>query len=395
MKKYMLFILLIVLLFNTQAGANSGEVIDINIEGLQRSNEDVVKRQLAFKEGEMYSEESLNLSRKRLFNSDLFNPFFLKLNKNEQQENQYEITINAVESGVFMIHPYEFAIRKAVGLLGEKLSQKIRNPQGNGISYNIAFDWSDDSYQQYGVEYVGKEGKVYNLDWRDFDRDLEFNDKNFKSEGNRYIFQMQTIPGVNISNYYSLQYQNNDYSSEGIEDEQQYWTAGYHIEYDNIWALKTGIEYSIDGNEDNDFSKITINVNRDFEVGDSSSLIFDIKAGKASSDTPFNYYFTGGGFSKNDGGIPIRGQEYDIAGKEYIKTTLEYQTKLWRENWIGVLFLDYARFAEAENIVDPEWETDGGIGLIYQSFLGPIRFDIGFDNLDEEPIIGIGFGNSF
>lgn len=395
MKKYMLFILLSVLIFSVQAGASAGEVVDIDIKGLQRSNEDLVKRQLAFKEGEIHSEQSLNLSRKRLFNSDLFNPFSLKLDKNEQQENKYQITVNAVESGVFMIHPYEFAIRKTVGLLGEKFSQKIRNPQGNGISYNIAFDWSDDSYQEYGVEYVGEEGKIYNIDWRDFDRDLEFNNKNFKSDGNFYSFKMQTIPEVNISNYYSLKYQDNDYSSEGLEMEQHYWTAGYQIEYDNIWELSAGIKYSTDRKEDNDFNKITINVNRDFEIGNSSNLIFDIKAGRASSDTPFNYYFTGGGFSKNDGGIPIRGQEYETAGREYIKTTLEYHTELWRENWLGVIFIDHARFAEADNTLDPEWETDGGLGVIYQSFLGPIRFDIGFDNLDEEPVIGVGFGNSF
>ena len=69
---------------------------------------------------------------------------------------------------------------------------------------------------------------------------------------------------------------------------------------------------------------------------------------------------------------------------------------LWRRDLWGVFFIDSAKIAAADQqLGDLDWENDAGLGLIYYSFLGPIRADIAFDNLDSSPQFNIGFGSSF
>ncbi|WP_290763053.1 hypothetical protein [Halanaerobium sp.] len=395
--KNIILVLITIYILTLFVPAAAAEISEIEIKGLQKSDTSLIEKQLAFSVREKFEEEKLILSRQRLLNSDLFNPFTLKLAGREITQDKLKVIVEAEESGVFMIHPYEFAIRKTTGLLGEKFEQKIWNPAGNGISYNLAFDWSDDSYQEYGLEYLADQGKIYRLSWRNFDQDLEFNQQQYLTEGNFYKFEIESLPVVNIKNTYSLKYQKNDYSTLNKDLEQEYLIPDYNFLYRGAVNFEAGLSraFSLDDDQ-SDFNKITININKGFELNNKSQIIADFKGGYASDETPFNYQFTAGAFSKSDGGIPIRGQEYEFAGTKYLKGTLEYQRQLWQRKIWGVLFIDTAKISASNmSLSDYDCETDAGVGIIYYSFSGPIRADLGFDNLDSDPIFNIGFGSSF
>ena len=396
-KENLILLILICILITAFSTVSAAEISEIEIEGLEKSSDNIIKKQLSFSEGENYNEKEIRLSRQRLLNSDLFNPFTLSIKGREIKQNELLIRVNAEESGVFMIHPYEFAIRKATGLFGEKFEQKIRNPSGNGISYHLNFDWSDDSYQEYGLEYAGAEGKKYQFFLKNFDQDLEFNQQQFLAEGDSYKFVLESLPYLNIKNSYSLKYQNNDYSSQGQEEKQEYIIPAYKFNYYGKFNFEANLSraFSLKDNQ-KDFNKISLNLNRDFKVSKKARVIADLKGGYSSEETPFNYQFRAGGFSKTDGGLPIRGQEYEFAGSKYLKSTLEYQQQLWQKNLWGTVFLDTAKIsASGKDLGDYDWENDGGLGIIYYSFLGPIRADIAFDNLSSDPVFNIGFGSSF
>jgi hypothetical protein len=357
----------------------------------------LILKQLPYKTGDIYSEQKLILSRKRIFNSDLFNPITFQLSAQETKNNNYKIFINAEDSGIFMIHFWEFAIRKTTGLLGEKFEQKIRNPQGNGLSYLFALDWSNDSYQDYGLEYLGEKGRIYSFNYRDFDRDLEFNQQEFKSKGNFYQLSLESIPYTEIKNQYSLKFQENDYQINNLIQKQQYLIPVYNLDYDNSFSFEFELSRAFSLNDKyDDFNSLKLNFNKEFRLNNKSRIIADFKGGFSSDNTPLNYQFTAGGFSKIDGGIPIRGQDYEFAGTKYIKNTLEYHRMLWRRDLWGVIFIDNAKIAAADKqFGDLSWENDAGLGLIYYTFLGPIRADIAFDNGNSSPQFKIGFGNSF
>lgn len=136
----------------------------------------------------------------------------LKISNQKEEDNNYQIYIAAEDSGIFMIHPWEFGIRKTTGLFGEKFEQKIKNPQGNGLSYLFALDWSNDSYEQYSLEYLGEAGRIYSFNYRNFDSDLEFNQQDFKSNGAFYKLNLESLPKAEIKNIYSIKFQENDYT---------------------------------------------------------------------------------------------------------------------------------------------------------------------------------------
>lgn len=397
MKKLFISIIFFLLIMIITMSVSAQSIIEVEVPELKRSSEELILKQLSFKKRDIYSKQEIELSQKRLLNSDLFNPFTLKVNSEKTDKHNYQIFINAEDSGIFMIHPWEFTIRKTVGLLGKSFEQKIRNPAGNGLSYLFDFDWSDDSYNQYGLEYIGEEGRVYTLKFRNFDSDLEFNNTSYNSEGTFYQLNLETLPSLKINNIYSLKFQENDYIINNDIQKQKYLIPAYTVNYDNNFKFEIELSraFSLNDNYD-DFNSLNFNFNKSYNLTESSIIITDLKGGVLSEDTPFNYQFTAGSFSKNDGGIPIRGQDYEFAGTKYIKNTIEYQKKLWRRDLWGVIFIDSAKIAESNNeLGDIDWENDAGIGLIYYSFLGPIRADIAFDNLDSEAEFNIGFGSSF
>lgn len=392
-----IFILVFIIFITVTLSVSSQNITKIEINELERSSKKLILKQLPYVNGDIYSEQQLILSRKRLLNCDLFNPIFFQISALETENNNYEILIDAEDSGIFMIHPWEFAIRKTTGLLGESFEQKLRNPHGNGLSYLLSFNWSDDSYKQYGLEYVAEKGRIYSFNYRDFDRDLKFNHQTFQTEGSFYQFNLETIPSVKIKNNYSLKFQENDYNINNITQEQEYLIPTYTLNYNNKYNFEIQISraFSLNDNYD-DFNSFKLNLNKSYNFNKSSRIIADFKGGFTSKETPFNYQFTAGSFSKNDGGIPIRGQDYEFAGTKYIKNTVEYQRKLWRRDFWGVIFVDSAKIAAADQeLGEPDWENDAGLGLIYYSFLGPIRADLAFDNLDSSPQFSIGFGSSF
>jgi len=397
MKKPFCFILFFILVLALTMTVSAKNISEIKIAELNRSSEELILKQLPFKKGDLYQQQYLDLSRKRLLNSDLLNPLTLKISSIKTADNNYQILIDGRDSGIFMIHPWEFAIRKTTGLLGESFEQKIRNPHGNGLSYLIGFDWSDDSYQEYGLEYVAEKANIYSFNYRNFDSKLDFNQKEFKADGNFYQFNLETIPSSKIKNNYNFKFQENDYTINNITQKQEYLIPAYTLNYNNNFEFEIELSraFSLNDNFD-DFNSLKLKLNKSYNLIKNSRIIADFKGGFASEETPFNYQFRAGSFSKNDGGIPIRGQDYEFAGNKYVKTTLEYQRKLWRRDLWGVIFIDSAKIAAVDKeLGELDWENDGGLGLIYYSFLGPIRADIAFDNANSSPQFNIGFGSSF
>lgn len=397
MKKISIFIMIFIITFTFITSVSAQKISEIKIAELNRSSEELILKQLPFKEGELYQQQYLDLSRKRLLNSDLLNPLTLKISSIKTKENNYQILIDARESGIFMIHPWEFAIRKTTGLLGESFEQKIRNPHGNGLSYLIGFDWSDDSYQEYGLEYVAEKASIYSFNYRNFDSKLDFNQKEFETDGNFYQLNLETIPSLKIKNNYSFKFQENDYTINNLTQKQEYLIPAYTLNYNNNFEFEVELSraFSLNDNYD-DFNSLKLKLNKSYNLNKNSRIIADFKGGITSEETPLNYQFRAGSFSKNDGGIPIRGQDYEFAGTKYIKNTLEYHRKLWRRDLWAVVFIDSAKIAAADKeLGELDWENDGGFGLIYYSFLGPIRADIAFDNINSSPQFNIGFGSSF
>jgi outer membrane protein assembly factor BamA len=383
--------ILIVILFLAAGIASAKEIEEITVQGLTRSDEELVRRQLPYEIGDEWTQELKELTEKRLLEMRTFNPMTLKVASKEVGEEKVKIIIRTEDPNPFMFHPVEFGVFKVVDLTSERLTQYALNPFGKGMNFNAGVDWSSDPWWQIETGYAGSQGRTYSISYKDFTNNEEFNNLEYEETGFNLGLELQQIPTHDLTLGYTLSYQENTYQQQR-EVAQEYLLMGTEITYEKYGQLKSGIEYGYGLAEDNvDFSLLNLRWDKVNNLGDDK-FIFSFKSGAASPNTPFNYQFKGGGTNA----LPFRGTEFELAGTKYLVSNLEYH-KLLAGNWLwGIGFLDTGKLIpEDSKFGKTDWKLDGGGALALSTPFGPLRFDLGFDLLAEGYEFNVNLGHTF
>jgi len=110
---------------------------------------------------------------------------------------------------------------------------------------------------------------------------------------------------------------------------------------------------------------------------------FKVRFGWLSQDTPiFKHFFAGGAMSNRGYEYRDLGPHYDgdpIGGVGVIDTSLEIRDYL-TDKFAIVGFLDSSTISEDINKFNSHWYRSYGFGLRYLSIIGPLRFDMGFQD---------------
>jgi translocation and assembly module TamA len=110
---------------------------------------------------------------------------------------------------------------------------------------------------------------------------------------------------------------------------------------------------------------------------------FKVRFGWLSQDTPiFKHFFAGGAMSNRGYEYRDLGPHYDgdpIGGVGLIDTSLEIRDYL-TDKFAIVGFLDSSTISEDINKFNSHWYRSYGFGLRYLSIIGPLRFDMGFQD---------------
>jgi translocation and assembly module TamA len=110
-------------------------------------------------------------------------------------------------------------------------------------------------------------------------------------------------------------------------------------------------------------------------------VAFKLKVGTLNHETPlFKHFFTGGamsnrGYEYRDLGPHTKGDA--TGGVGVIDTSLEVRYPL-SENFSVVSFFDASTISEEVQKFHDDWYRSYGLGMRYISIIGPLRFDIGF-----------------
>ncbi|NEW59983.1 BamA/TamA family outer membrane protein [Sulfurovum sp. bin170] len=128
-------------------------------------------------------------------------------------------------------------------------------------------------------------------------------------------------------------------------------------------------------------------------------MVFAIKVrlGRLSQETPvFKHFFAGGamsnrGYEYRDLGLHYHGDA--IGGVGLIDTSLEGRYYL-SENFSVVGFMDSSTISQEVDKFEDDWYRSYGMGMRYLSIIGPLRFDIGFQE-DGDFALHLGIGQVF
>ncbi len=119
------------------------------------------------------------------------------------------------------------------------------------------------------------------------------------------------------------------------------------------------------------------------------------------NDIPvFKRYFAGGSFSNRGYSYRKLGQKDShgnyTGGNSIIDYSLEARYKTTKSLW-GVLFFDSTLLNTKSLVFNGEFKPSVGIGLRYDTIVGPVRFDMGVPLWEEKktPVFHISFGQAF
>lgn len=332
---------------------------EIIIEGLDRTREEIVRKQLPFTVGGRWTKEKQRLAEQRLIQMSIFNPLTVKVRAEKIIEERVRVFVSTEDLHPFTVHPVKsrfiskpikVAIFKGIDLLDKELSYRIINPWGNGLSISAGVDWGPDPGWNIGLDYAGANGKIYSWEYMDFARNNEyFNQTSYQTKGFKTSLALNYIPTAYWEWGLYLTYQENDFLVGQSNLEQTYLSVATDVKWKKDQDLNLSLAYGKSlSKAEPDFGQVELALTK--ELGfNNDRLIINLGGGLASKETPLNYQFKGGGNSR----IPLRGHKYNLAGTRYLSGNAEFHKFLgsfwyygWYDLW-GFVFIDCARFSQA------------------------------------------------
>ncbi len=241
----------------------------------------------------------------------------------------------------------------------------------------------------------------------------EFSYQNWKYEGYEEGLTMEKATFgkkfINLEHFFGFQLEYNDIRSDNgmiLDGSYLINSLFYRLvidERDSVMDAKNGYYTSIYLEKamkplasEIDYLKLLLEGRYIKEV-DPMVFAIKVKYGRLSQETPvFKHFFAGGamsnrGYEYRDLGIHYEGDA--IGGVGLIDTSLEGRYYL-SENFSVVGFMDSATISQEVDKFNDDWYRSYGVGMRYLSIIGPLRFDIGFQE-DGDFALHLGIGQVF
>jgi hypothetical protein len=387
MRKFRVLSLVIILLLTVVSSVH-GETADliigeIVVKGLTRTDQQLVLEHLPVGINHQWSAATEALIVQTLFTANIFDPFSIAISTEAMTGNKVRVIIYLEDAGYFMLHPFIYVFDLVGNLRNSQFTQRIINPWGKGVSFFAGVNWKADDFENanpgpwqcFGFDFLGANGRVHTYEYRNFEEHKKYNQRSFELSGQRHRFFLKHFINPNLSMGYTLTYQNADYREESVISEQKYvtgaikadLTGGVRISLGHGFALADGTDYSFG----------SFNYSKSLAVAEDK-LLFSLKGGLATDHTPLSFQFLTGGYSE----IPLRGHQYELAGNAYLVNNLEYRKQLPVSDLYGLVCVDLGKVAErGSDFAKADLMLDAGLGLGYDTPMGMLRLEVGFDLL--------------
>lgn len=400
-------------------GITEGHVERIDIKGNKKTKDRVIRRELRFKQGDVFNRNLASRSIERIYNTGYFEDVNVRLFQGEKNANDVIMEIDVAEqkTGSVTVGAGYSQSDGLVGILG--LSETNLRGTGDKVALNWEFGGKTHSNKNYTFSYthpwLNSHGDSIGMSI--YDREAEYDD--YDGKGNTVSEYRKKTTGGNVtygrvrseyvSDYVTLETKKTKYlSHEGGPNNYDAWRHNpaslpvFRDYIDNNFGTTNSVTWShVFDNRDNiydpmhgkrlsftgtwaghglggdfDYYKFIVENRLYYKVGVKHVIAVRLMGGIATGDMPYNDLFTLGGADT------LRGYEDDeFRGNKMYAATVEYRFPIAKKVQ-GVLFTDMGAAWGGTGKIPWYQESRGlhysvGAGLRVTTPIGPIRLDYG------------------
>jgi len=378
-----------------------------DINNSSKIDNELITEQIKYKDGELYDISKLEKSYDNLYRLGVFDKIKMESDFNDTNETT-DIDI-VLEEG----KTKEFASR-----LGYDTYEGFRggaeyidhNFLGNLREFKLGAKLTQKGYKAYTGFYDPRIFKYF-VDNLSFRNELSYQNWRYDGYDEGLMVERVTFGKkfLHLNHFFGFQIENNKIESDNgalLSGSYLINSLFYRLvvdKRDSKMDAKNGYYTSLYVEKamkplasDIDYLKILAE-GRYIKEFDPFVFAFKTKVGWLSQETPlFKHFFAGGAMSNRGFEYRDLGPHYDgdpIGGVGMIDGSLESRYYL-SENFSVVGFIDASTISQEVDNYNSDWFRSYGVGVRYLSVIGPLRFDIGFQE-DYNFAIHLGIGQVF
>ncbi|MBN2331521.1 MAG: outer membrane protein assembly factor BamA [Deltaproteobacteria bacterium] len=379
----------------------------IEINGNDKTRDKVIRRELRFAEGELFSSSRLKRSRERLTNTQFFSEADIKTEPADNDLMDVEVSVIEGQTGSFSVGLGYSTVDSIIGMAG--ITKKNFLGKGWDMAFNMEIAGSRSRYSisltdPYFLDIPLQAGfSIYNeeIEYDAYDTKQQGMSVHFGKPIDEYTswsagYRWEKVDIFNI-NYYASDYIRDE---EGKTTTSQVFLSLIRDKRDNYFFPRRG--YRLKGTAvlaggplgfDNQYYKFILEAHKFFPLHWDSALhlrsILGYADGYGGEDLPLYERFYVGGMNS------VRGFDFGEAGPEDRLGDVIGGTKelILGVEWIfplvksmglnGLIFYDAGKAYDDNEMYDFDLRHSVGFGIRWKSPMGPLRIEWGF-NLSPE-----------
>lgn len=385
MKKLKIFLSIVLALLSITNFSNAHEgliISEIIISGNTRTQDQLILRQLPFKEGDLWQDSFTRLTILRLQTIDMLAYEPMRVIVSPLNEQECLVLIRVSEASVLYKDAAEFFFSTATELLFRSFNQTLHNPLGTGQNLYLNLAWGPNYAYGGGISAPLAAGNIL-INGRYFYSDRTFFDDNYQHQG--YLIRGNYRYWWDSSLRSDLRVTYHDYQLSG--DDYSFVLPGLTLFFQNQSRANFSVQTGLSLNDQESFWQVQSNLYNNW--GNIHSVL---RGGYTSLETPADYRFAVGGFSA----LPLRGESALYICDGYGLSNLEYHHQL-NDLLKIIIFKDMGYLWQHDPVVNHEgFLLNLGAGFAFYTPLGfPLRLDLGVNPLTKNWAFNFGMGHSF
>ena len=380
-----------------------------DVNNSSKIDQALITKQIVYEEDELYNVLKLEESYDNIYRLGVFSRIQIQPDFNQSQEGKTPIDIYLQEGKTKEVisrlgYDTQDGARGAVDYIDHNFFGDLRE-------FKVGFKVSERGYRAHTGFFDPSILDLPLLGRLNFRNEVDYHDWKFDGYDEALLMERATI-GVELfrlDHFFGFQLEHNKISSDNallLSGSYLINSLFYKIvvdERDNPMDAKNGYYLSFYAEKamkqlgsDIDYLKLLAE-GRYIKEFDPMVWAFKVRIGNLSQPTPlFKHFFAGGamsnrGYEYRDVGIHVDGDA--IGGVTMIDGSLESRYYL-TENFAVVAFMDATTLSQEVENFSQKWYRSYGTGVRYLSIIGPLRFDIGFQE-DGDFAIHLGIGQVF